>query len=222
MISELEVVLRLLAAGILGGLVGLEREVNNRPAGLRTHILVTSGAALIMLVSKYGFLDLGISTDPARLAAQVISGIGFLGAGTIIMHGNMVHGLTTAASLWTSAGIGLAIGAGYYVGAIACSFIMMFTLVILRAVENSIFVRRYNVLHVIAKERVGLIGEIGSVFAKHSLIIKHINMRQKENNDEVFINIEFVLKMTKRTECNRVIEEINEIKDVQSSYWEES
>ncbi len=222
MITEVEVVVRLLVSAIIGGLIGVERELNNRPAGLRTHMIVTVGASLVMLVSKYGFLDLGIvNSDPARLAAQVVSGIGFLGAGTIIMQGNIVHGLTTAASLWTSAAIGLAIGAGYYIGGIACTVIILFTLIILRFVENLIFVRRYRVLHVLASERPGLIGEIGNAFSRHSIIIKHIAIKQKKNSDEVYLNIEFVLKVVKRADTNAVIEEINEIRDVQSSYWED-
>ncbi len=221
MITEVEIVLRLLIAAFIGGLVGLERELNNRPAGLRTHIIVTVGSALIMLVSKYGFTDLNVDSDPARLAAQVVSGIGFLGAGTIIMQGNIVHGLTTAASLWTSAAIGLAIGAGYYLGGVASAVIIMFTLIILRFAEHSIFVRRYRVLHVIAAERPGLIGEIGNAFSRHRIIIKHISIKQKKAADEIYLNIEFVLKIVKRTDTNAVIQEIYEINDVQSSYWED-
>lgn len=220
MISELEVVIRLLLAAIVGGLVGLERELNNRPAGLRTHILVTVGSALVMLVSKYGFLEVN-NSDPARLAAQVVSGIGFLGAGTIIMQGNTVHGLTTAASLWTSACIGLALGAGYYIGGIAGAVIVLFTLVILRFVERSVVTRRYRTLTVIASERPGLIGEIGNTFARYSIIIKHVNIKPKKNLESMCIHIEFVLKIVKNTECNRVLEEINDIREVHSTYWEE-
>ena len=118
MISEIEIVKRLILSAILGGLIGVEREVNNRPAGLRTHILVTLGSTLVMLVSIDGLHRDGgaILSDPYRLAAQVVSGIGFLGAGTIMRTGNSINGLTTAASLWVSAGIGLAIGTGYYLG----------------------------------------------------------------------------------------------------------
>lgn len=219
MITEVEVVVRLVVAAITGGLIGLERELNNRPAGLRTHVLVTVGAALIMLVSKYGFSDLNIQSDPARLAAQVVSGIGFLGAGTIIMQGNIVHGLTTAASLWTTACIGLAIGAGYYVGSVASVIIVMFTLIILRMIENNVF-KRYRVLHVIAFERSSLIGEIGDVLAGHSILIKHIHFKQKKSGEDC-VHIEFVLKMIKGVNCNKVIEMVNSISDVNSSYWQD-
>ncbi|NLN06375.1 MAG: MgtC/SapB family protein, partial [Firmicutes bacterium] len=103
-----ELILRLFVSVLLGGLVGLERERHNRPAGLRTHILVCLGSALIMIVSFAGFSGtFGFSGDPARIAAQVVSGIGFLGAGTILRQGGFVRGLTTAASLWVVAAVGL-------------------------------------------------------------------------------------------------------------------
>lgn len=121
-----EFALRLVIACICGALVGLERSRRLKEAGIRTHLIVCIGAALIMIISKYGFVDLSSQggffggtrgADPARLAAQVISGIGFLGAGVIFHNGNAVKGLTTAAGLWTTAGIGLALGAGmYYLG----------------------------------------------------------------------------------------------------------
>ncbi|HBL37110.1 MAG TPA: methyltransferase, partial [Firmicutes bacterium] len=102
-----------MVATLLGAVIGLEREQHGRPAGLRTHILVALGSCLIMLVSIYGFPS-GTGSDPARLAAQVVSGIGFLGAGTILRDGTSIRGLTTAASLWVVAGIGLAAGTGFY------------------------------------------------------------------------------------------------------------
>jgi len=114
-----EMLLRLVVAGLCGALIGFERKSRLKEAGLRTHFVVAVGSALIMIVSKYGFMDLldvsqRISIDPSRIAAQVVSGIGFLGAGTIIVQRQSVRGLTTAAGLWSTAGIGLAIGAGMY------------------------------------------------------------------------------------------------------------
>ena len=130
MISQEEVILRLVIATLFGGLIGLERESHKRPAGFRTHILVCIGSALVMIVSQYAFLDFAeksMGYDPGRIAAQVISGIGFLGAGTILREGSTVKGLTTAASLWVVSGIGLAIGSGFYLfgavttGLVVCS-----------------------------------------------------------------------------------------------------
>lgn len=117
-----DIVLRIVLAGVLAGAIGLERELRSKEAGLRTHFLVGVGSALIMIVSQYGFADVlrynNISLDPSRIAAQVVSGIGFLGAGTIIIERKMVRGLTTAAGIWVVAAIGLASGAGLYMIAI--------------------------------------------------------------------------------------------------------
>lgn len=120
-VTYLAVVLRILTAGIFGGLIGMERELKNRPAGLRTYMLVCTGACIIMLTNQYIFqvTDVG---DPMRMGAQVVSGIGFLGAGTIIVtRRNQIKGLTTAAGLWAAAGVGLALGVGFYEAAIVGS-----------------------------------------------------------------------------------------------------
>ncbi len=140
MISDAEVVLRLLLAVLLSGLVGLERESKGRAAGFRTHILVCVGSALIMLTGIHLFaLYRGAGgMDPTRLAAQVVSGIGFLGAGTIIQFRDSVRGLTTAASVWAAAGIGIAIGAGFYVGAVATTVIVLLALLVLSSLERRI------------------------------------------------------------------------------------
>jgi putative Mg2+ transporter-C (MgtC) family protein len=139
----LEVVIRLVVAAVLGSLIGLERERLDRGAGLRTHALVATASALIIIVSAYGFsgvLQEGrIVLDPSRVAAQVVSGIGFLGAGTIILRKNANRGLTTAASVWAVAGIGLAAGAGLYVAAAATTAILLAILLALKPVEGRIF-----------------------------------------------------------------------------------
>ncbi|MBI3322922.1 MAG: MgtC/SapB family protein [Candidatus Omnitrophica bacterium] len=137
-ISDGEVVLRLLLASLLSGLVGLEREAKGRAAGLRTHVLVCMGSTLIMLTGVYmaaqyrGVLEV----DPTRMAAQVISGIGFLGAGTIIQFRDSVRGLTTAASVWAAGGIGVAVGTGFYLGAAAATVIVLVVLHVLHDFES--------------------------------------------------------------------------------------
>ena len=142
-----EILLRVVLAGILGGAIGAEREIREREAGLRTHMLVSIGAALFMLVSAYGFSDFhfsnasGITYDPTRIAAQVVTGIGFLGAGAIIRQGLSVRGLTTAASLWVVAAIGLATGAGYYSAALITTVVVLVSLWPLRIVAFRIFER---------------------------------------------------------------------------------
>lgn len=126
---EWEHILRLIMAGIFGGIIGLNREYRAKEAGYRTHFLVSLGSALLMIVSQYAFFDLakeeGYSVDPGRIAAQVVSGIGFLGAGTIILHKHFVRGLTTAAGVWATAGIGLATGAGMYMISIAATILTL-------------------------------------------------------------------------------------------------
>lgn len=143
-----EVLLRLAIAAALGGAVGLERELRERQAGLRTHLVVAVGAALFTLVSAYGFTGFmanpgGGRVDPTRIAAQIVSGIGFLGAGAIIRQGLSVRGLTTAASLWLVAAIGMAAGAGYWEGAVIATAGALFTLGPLRIVTYR-FVRRFR------------------------------------------------------------------------------
>jgi putative Mg2+ transporter-C (MgtC) family protein len=140
-ITTTTAVVRLLASLLAGGLIGLERESRRQPAGLKTHILICVGSTLLMLLSIYlpqQFYDMK-NGDPGRIAAQVVSGIGFLGAGTILKFGNNVKGLTTAASIWVSAGIGLAIGAGLYIPAIVALAIILFVLILLEVVEKYFF-----------------------------------------------------------------------------------
>jgi len=138
--TDLVMVIRLLLTLVLSGLIGLERQVHRRNAGLRTHILVALGSCLIMLTSMYVF-DIykgQVSLDPARIAAGVVTGIGFLGAGTIIRESDGVKGLTTAASLWVVAGIGLAVGVGFIKVAVYSTALVLIVLHFLRFVEGSL------------------------------------------------------------------------------------
>ncbi|EAE7349565.1 MgtC/SapB family protein [Listeria monocytogenes] len=134
-------ILRLVVAGLLGAIIGLDREIRAKEVGFRTHFLVSLGSALIMIVSQYGFSEIAtmqnVSFDPSRVAAQVVSGIGFIGAGTIIIQKKFVRGLTTAAGLWATAGIGLAIGAGMYWVGIAATLLTLIGLEFLSIVFKS-------------------------------------------------------------------------------------
>lgn len=188
MLNNVELVLRLILAAIIGGFIGIEREVSNRPAGLRTHILVTVGSALITLVSKDAF----IGGDPARIAAQIVTGIGFLGAGTIIKTGNSIKGLTTAASLWISAGIGMAIGSGYYLGGLVTAGIVLLTLINIGGFERRLIKRTYSTIEIFTRGRTGLLGEIGTVLGEHQIYIKDIRMLpidEYENLEELAFEI---------------------------------
>ncbi|RKY32276.1 MAG: hypothetical protein DRP74_02890 [Candidatus Omnitrophota bacterium] len=137
MISNAQIIIRLLLSVILSGCVGLERQIRGRTAGLRTHILVGLGSSLIMLTSLYVFdiFENKVPLDPARLAAGVITGIGFLGAGTILREKTEVRGLTTAASLWVVACIGLALGCGFYIAAVFSTALVLVVLGVLRYLE---------------------------------------------------------------------------------------
>jgi putative Mg2+ transporter-C (MgtC) family protein len=140
MIGAMQVLFRLILATILGGMVGLERERHEKAAGFRTHILVCTGSCLMMLTSMHIFdIYKGLTTlDPARIAAQVVTGVGFLGAGTIIRAGASVRGLTTAACLWAVSGVGLAVGSGFYWGAVITSVIILLSLLFLSKLEAKI------------------------------------------------------------------------------------
>ena len=135
--NQLWYVFRMIIAGMCGVLIGLERKNRSKEAGVRTHCVVACASALMMIISKYGFADMAIGADGvrgadgARIAAQVVSGIGFLGAGMIFVHKNTVTGLTTAAGIWATSGVGLAIGAGMYIVGIAASVIVILAQILL-------------------------------------------------------------------------------------------
>ena len=142
MMLNVDFMLRLLVAGILGAIIGLAREYRAKEAGYRTHFLVSLGSALIMIVSQYGFQEIikenSVTLDPSRVAAQVVSGIGFIGAGTIILQKQIVRGLTTAAGIWATAGIGLAVGAGMYAIGIATTVLTLIGLELLSYIFKSV------------------------------------------------------------------------------------
>jgi putative Mg2+ transporter-C (MgtC) family protein len=135
--SDLELLGRLLLAAVLGGAIGAERELNDQAAGLRTHMLLTIGACLFTLVSAFGFGG-GPGTDRSRIAAQIVTGIGFLGGGAIVRHGLTVKGLTTAASIWATASVGVAVGAGNYVLGVGGAVLVVGTLFGLRWLSNTL------------------------------------------------------------------------------------
>lgn len=141
----LEMVFRLLGAMLIGAIIGTEREYTRRPAGMRTHMLVALGACVVMVTGEMIFAQYksqGAMPDPARLAAQVITGVGFLGAGTILREGHSIKGLTTAASLWSVACLGIAVGAGYYIIAFAGTVCIMLTLTLFEAIQNRLMRKR--------------------------------------------------------------------------------
>lgn len=198
-----ETMIPLLVAVVCGGVVGLERESANRPAGLRTHVLVCVGSALIMQVSLTMWAMTGYGThgpgDPGRIAAQVVSGIGFLGAGTIMREGVNIRGLTTAASLWVVAGVGLAVGANMYMESIVAVVLVVMTLKTLSEVERRWISKGGHhtlILHV--TDTPGRLGVLATVCGRWGANIKSVSMRSGPVPGTV--EITFYIKMGGRTQ----------------------
>ncbi|CAN7721660.1 MgtC/SapB family protein [Paenibacillus sp. LjRoot56] len=180
-ISHLDLLIRMLIATLLGGLIGLEREWSNHAAGFRTHILVCLGSTTIMLLSIYGFSEFvnesNVRADPARLAAQVISGIGFLGAGAILRNGSVVSGLTTAASVWVVAAVGLCVGAGFFFVAVLCTFLALVSLLLLNKWEKYLLRnRRVHEITVKVLDHPGVLGKIASALGDQGIQIMKMKM----------------------------------------------
>ncbi len=186
LLSESSLVIRLVVAAILGGIIGIEREIMNRTAGLRTHVMVSIGATLFTVLSIYFFdYDHG-PRDPARIAAQIVSGIGFLGAGSIMKHGASVQGLTTAATLWVVAAIGMSCGCGAYIVASATCIISLLTLVVLRKLENSFADSNLTYLSVVIPNESGSIEKLRSELNGNGLKIRKLEITQ--GDVEMIIN----------------------------------
>ncbi len=179
---ELAILVKIILAGIAGGVIGLEREKHGRPAGLRTHLLVAIGAALMMIISesfflKYGSLDAAVSPvrlDPSRVAAQIVTGIGFLGAGVILKQGISVHGLTTAASLWLVAGLGMAFGSGMFIAGGIAMTTALFGLVFLKRLEPYIVKSHYLCLRITADRSPDIYPDLERIFSEKNLRIHNI------------------------------------------------
>jgi len=220
MISLQEIALRLAIAAILGSIVGSERQRHEWAAGLRTHMVVCVGSALIMLVSMFGFHDVvnhpGIVLDPSRVAAQVVSGIGFLGAGTILfLRREVVRGLTTAAGLWTVAAIGLAVGGGLYFAACTTTAIILIILVVLKPLETKFFSKnKFNGVTMTLERKQVNLENIQNVLKDHTIKYTQINLSPslEEDLDEIRITIH---KLTlDKNNLLIVVEDLRKIKGV--------
>jgi putative Mg2+ transporter-C (MgtC) family protein len=181
---------RLLMAALLGSVIGFERERLNWAAGLRTHMLVCVGAALMMLVSAFGFADVlgnkDVVLDPSRVAAQVVSGIGFLGAGSILLRGEVVRGLTTAASLWSVAGVGLAVGGGMYTPAIGATVIILVILAGIKPLERRfISVRQQRNIQLTAERGSVSLDTVHRALGTGSIRVKQFVVQQSEDDAEL-------------------------------------
>ncbi|UCB57516.1 MAG: MgtC/SapB family protein [Candidatus Omnitrophota bacterium] len=222
MFSAEQTVIRLILAFVLGGLIGLERESHGRAAGLRTHILVCLGSTLLMLTSIYIFYAYRelATIDPARIAAGVITGIGFLGAGTILRFKASVRGLTTAASLWAVTGIGLAIGSGFYSGAYATTALVLFVLFFLTRVERVLGKKDwYKILAVETKGNAQQLKDIRSALSDYKAEIRDFEIKKKSDSNNVIVELN--LKLITNRQDDQVITDIMRIKGVERASWQE-
>ncbi len=219
-LSTAEALLRLLVAAGLGGAIGLERELRDHEAGFRTHLLVSLGACVFTLVSAYAWTDWTFSTesgivfDPTRIAAQIVTGVGFLGAGAIIVRGISVRGLTTAATLWAVAAIGMAAGTGYYTVGIGAALLVLISLGPLKLISSRLVAR---VRPEEAELAIVLVhdGDATSVLSAIEELGGQVS--QVEFGDERTIDV--TLRASRRVESARVAEEVNKLDDVERVQW---
>jgi putative Mg2+ transporter-C (MgtC) family protein len=192
---QVDLGLRLLLAAALGATIGVERELHEHPAGTRTHLLVSLGSALFTVLSIYGFVGLGIDgtapVDPSRVAAQIVTGIGFLGAGAIIKYGTSIRGLTTAASLWITAAVGMAAGAGQWILAIVATALVVFSLGPLPAMVRRIYPNRGRALGLrLDVARLDAISTVSQVLADRGIVITGISTeRTHQDHYEIDLNL---------------------------------
>ena len=213
MTHDLELLARLILAAVLGGAIGAERELNDQPAGLRTHMLLTTGACLFTLVSAYGF---GRGTDPSRIAAQIVTGIGFLGGGAIVRDGLTVKGVTTAASIWATASVGVAIGAGSYVLGVGGAVLVVGTLFGLRSADNVL--QRWGV----SREEYTMLAHTGFDAARVVELVRRekVSLRgldRRDNEDATVITLS--VKLPPRYPAERLLDALGRLEGVREVEW---
>ena len=214
--SDLELLGRLLIAAVLGGAIGAERELNDQAAGLRTHMLLTIGACLFTVISAYGFRR-GVGTDPSRLAAQIVTGIGFLGGGAIVRHGLTVKGLTTAASIWATASVGVAVGAGDYVLGVGGAALVVGTLVGLRRVSATL--QRWGVSReeFLLATRPGFdVERIVEAVRRERVELRGLDREAGKDEDQVVL----VVKLRPRYRPDQLLDVLGRLDGVRQVEWE--
>lgn len=208
---------RLVLAAIFGTIIGLDREYREKEAGFRTHFLVSLGSALMMIVSQYGFSEIlthdGVSLDPSRIAAQVVSGIGFIGAGTIIFNHQIVRGLTTAASLWATAGIGLTAGAGMSRLALAATILTLVALEGLSLVFRSLGSRRMVVVFS-ASDRTGVADTLDRIRTDGYMVVSYEVVPQVVGGDGITYRVTMVVKAKPGSDNNQLLALLRENTDI--------
>ena len=211
-----EFILRLFIAGILGSIIGLDREYRAKEAGYRTHFLVSLGSALIMIVSQHGFSEIldtpNVNLDPSRIASQVVTGIGFIGAGTIILHKQIVRGLTTAAGIWATSGIGLAIGAGIYELGISATILTLIGLEVLSFLFKSIGMKSSIVEF--STENKETLNRITKLFHSKNFLIVSLQMKENRIGESIVYHATMVIKLKKSNDEGTLLTLLQEFDDV--------
>jgi len=211
--NMLDIMLRLLLAIALGGIIGLEREASQKPAGLRTHILISVSAAMMMILSQLMLAGKEpAGGDMLRVAAAVITGMGFIGAGTIIQSQGMVHGLTTASTLWTVAGLGLVVGSGYYLVAILFSVLVIAALVLFRRVEETHLKKTLYHYHLKIKDSPDILVNLRKLIFHLGLKLAELNLK-KERNVSI-VSLSFSSSEEKERQFNQSLFDMGEILEI--------
>lgn len=216
-----EALLRVVLAAVLGGAIGIEREIREREAGLRTHMLVAIGSALFTLVSAFGFHDFFVRggnvvrSDPTRIAAQIVTGIGFLGAGAIIRQGLSVRGLTTAATLWVVAAIGLATGAGYYSGAVITTVVVLISLWPLRIVAHRFLERPHEQHLSVELGREGSVAPLLAALESLGIRIESFDLTEQGDRQAVVL----CLDLPRGARPETVVRRLGELAGVKGVRW---
>jgi len=208
-----EIILKLLLAIALGGIIGLERETSQKPAGLRTHILICVSSAMMMILSALVLEGKsGTAGDLVRVAAAVITGMGFIGAGTIIQSQGMVHGLTTASTLWTVSGLGLVVGAGYYLIAIIFSGLVLGTLILLHKVEETHLKKSLYHYHLRMKDSPDILINLRKLIFHLGLKLAELNLKKERNVSTV--SLSFSSSEEKERQFNQSLFDMGEIIEI--------
>lgn len=212
---EWEFIGRLLLAGVLGAVIGLDREYRAKEAGFRTHFLVSLGSALFMIVSQYGFAGVlgkeGVGLDPSRVAAQIVSGIGFLGAGTIIFQKQFVRGLTTAAGMWATAGIGMAVGGGMYILGAAATVLTLAGMELLTVLFRNVGLRSLSLTFTTTDRR--NLAKVMDEICRHKYPILSYTTQEEKHGELTIYNVSMFIKMRRRKEVPQLFSFIQELPD---------
>jgi putative Mg2+ transporter-C (MgtC) family protein len=212
---------RLVLAALLGGAVGLEREIHGRPAGIRTYLILSLGTALLMVLSEYllvayhgKYPELGLQGDPGRIAGQAITGIGFLGAGVIIRYKDTIRGLTTAACVWLVCSVGLAVGAGFYVVSVAVTLLTLLALIGLKAWERRMKKDWFEDLQVVSEDIPGQITRMKDLIVQHGFEVISFGLKRDAEKNELKATFQLIVRAVQPQ--REILQDLLEIKGVKA------